>query len=563
MGETFCGVQLKKMILSSLFMVIAFCLSSTADFILAARLFGDNAMAAVNLVTPIFFVINFLSSMIGTGTTYMYSFEIGAFRSENANKFVGQGAILAVMLSILLGVILFFGRDIFFSFFDITGEIETFAREYYSLFLLAVAINPVRFLMYALVLADGGGKNGVVANFLSLFVNIVSSIILGMKFGMAGIAFGTFLGYLSSMIVFAKWIFFDSQTLKPILHISASKILKVFRLSYVYASYFLYLGFGNIILNAFFLKTFGEQNFPILSVVMSLLQFSQFLLGLSNATEPLVNIYLGEKNFDGIKKVMKISIKTQLFSGAVLIPIIFVFSANLAELFGIGDRIFAETVFAIRAIAFSMPFIAVLYLFTTYYQISGHTKTAFALSFCKDFGFYLLIPTILGLSFGIEGFFIGMMSVSIATFVIFAIILRVRHGKSFPLLLNEADIVSRDEKLNLEQVLELRDWAEAEFSKRGFNSRLTMNISLISEEVGMSIVENNPNEDPLSEFTLIFGEKMQIIIRDSGKRFDLTDEKVNSFRSFFLYSFLEGSSTKRSYLTTQNYNRHIFTLINQ
>lgn len=562
MKDTFCGVQLKKMILSSLFMVIAFCLSSTADFILAARLFGDNAMAAVNLVTPIFFVINFLSSMIGTGTTYMYSFEIGAFRSENANKFVGQGAILAVMLSILLGVILFFGRDVFFSFFDVTGEIETFAREYYSLFLLAVAINPVRFLMYALVLADGGGKNGVVANFLSLFVNIVSSIILGIKFGIAGIAFGTFLGYLSSMIVFAKWIFFDSQTLKPILHISASKILKVFRLSYVYASYFLYLGFGNIILNAFFLKTFGEQNFPILSVVMSLLQFSQFLLGLSNATEPLVNIYLGEKNFDGIKKVMKISIKTQLFSGAVLIPIIFVFSANLAELFGIGDRIFAETVFAIRAIAFSMPFIAVLYLFTTYYQISGHTKTAFALSFCKDFGFYLLIPIILGLSFGIEGFFIGMMSVSIASCVIFAIILRVRHGKSFPLLLSAADTVSRDAKLNLERVLELRDWAEAEFQKRGFDSKLTMRIALIIEEVGMSIVENNPNEEPLAELTLIFGEKIQIIIRDNGKRFDLTDEKVNSFRSFFLYSFLEGSSTDRSYLTTQNYNRHVFTLIN-
>ncbi|MBR4382144.1 MAG: hypothetical protein IKP64_01150 [Selenomonadaceae bacterium] len=302
MNKTFCGVQLKKMILSSFLMVIAYSLSSIVDFILAARLFGDNAMAAVNLVTPIFFIVNFLSSMIGTGTTYLYSFEIGAFRHENANKLVGQGAILSVMLSILLALILFFGREIFFSFFEVTGAIETFAREYYSLFLLAVAINPVRFLMYALVLADGGGKNGVIANFLSLFVNIAASIVLGMKFGIAGIAFGTFLGYLSSIFVFAKWIFFDSQTLKPILYFSASKILKVFKSSYVYASYFLYIGFGNMILNAFFLKTFGEQNFPVLSVVMSLLQFSQFLLGMANATEPLVNIYLGEKNFDGIKK---------------------------------------------------------------------------------------------------------------------------------------------------------------------------------------------------------------------------------------------------------------------
>lgn len=117
MKETFCGFRLRKMLLSALLIMIAYSLSSTADFILAARLFDDNAMAAVNLVTPIFFVIAFLSSMIGTGTTYLYSFEIGAFRHEKANKLVGQGAILAVTSSILLTAILFFqSRCIFFAF---------------------------------------------------------------------------------------------------------------------------------------------------------------------------------------------------------------------------------------------------------------------------------------------------------------------------------------------------------------------------------------------------------------------------------------------------------------
>ena len=351
--------------------------------------------------------------------------------------------------------------------------------------------------------------------------------------------------------------------MKPILYISASEILKVFKLSYVHASYYLYFGFGNMILNAFFLKTFGEQNFPILSVVMSFLQFSRILSSFAESKEPLVNIYLGEKNFDGIKKVMNIAIKTALLAGVVLIPIVFIFSANLAELFSIEEGIFSETVFAIRAIGFSMPFISVLYIFAVYYQISGYMKTAISLAFCKDFGFYLLIPMIFGLYFGLEGFFIGMMSASIVSCVIFAIFLRVRYGKRFPLLLEEADIVSQDAKLNLERVLELRDWSEAEFQKRGFDSKLTMRISLIIEEVCMSIVENNPNEEILAELTLIFGDKMQIIIRDNGKRFDLTDEAVNSFRSFFLYSFLEGSKTARSYLTTQNYNRHIFTLIKQ
>lgn len=94
------------------------------------------------------------------------------------------------------------------------------------------------------------------------------------------------------------------------------------------------------------------------------------------------------------------------------------------------------------------------------------------------------------------------------------------------MLLEEADIVSRDEKLNLERVLELSNWSEAEFQKRGFDSKITMNIALIIEEIGMSIVENNPNEETLAELTIIFGAETQIIIRDNGKRFELTDEAV-------------------------------------
>ena len=199
--------------------------------------------------------ISFLSALIATGTSYLYSFEIGAFRQEKANRLVGQGAILAVTLSILFAVILFFDREVFFSFFDVTGEIETFAREYYSLYFLSLAINPIYFLIYVIVYADGGGKNGVIAIFLKLSVNIIASILLGMKFGIAAIA------------VFAKWIFFDSQTLKPILYISVSETVRVIKYSFVSAYLYLYIGFGNMILNIFFLKRFGEQNFPILSVV--------------------------------------------------------------------------------------------------------------------------------------------------------------------------------------------------------------------------------------------------------------------------------------------------------
>ena len=116
MNETFCGFQFKKLIFSALLMMFAENLSDTVNYIIAAQILNDNAMAAVNLVAPLLYSISFLSSLIATGTAYLYSFEIGAFRQKKANKLVGQGAILAVTLSILLAVVLFFGREVFFRF---------------------------------------------------------------------------------------------------------------------------------------------------------------------------------------------------------------------------------------------------------------------------------------------------------------------------------------------------------------------------------------------------------------------------------------------------------------
>ncbi|MBR1646917.1 MAG: hypothetical protein IJ685_09085 [Selenomonadaceae bacterium] len=184
--RTFCGVQFKNMLFSALMLMLSFSLSDAVDIILSAKFFGDNAMAGVNFVMPLLFISAFIALMISTGTSYLYSFEIGKFQSENANKLVGQGAILTGIVSLLLGLIAFFYRDIFFSSFELGGEIETFAREYYSCFFLIFALNPISTFMQMIVYADGGGKNCVVATFASFFVNLAASIVLGSEFGMSG-----------------------------------------------------------------------------------------------------------------------------------------------------------------------------------------------------------------------------------------------------------------------------------------------------------------------------------------------------------------------------------------
>ena len=87
-----------------------------------------------------------------------------------------------------------------------------------------------------------------------------------------------------------------------------------------------------------------------------------------------------------------------------------------------------------------------------------------------------------------------------------------------------------------------------------------MKVGLLLEEIGMNIVENNKDTEILAELTLFFDDKPKIIIRDNGKHFDMTQDNMQSFRDYFLYNFLNAESIGNKFLTTQNYNRHIFQM---
>ena len=379
--------------------------------------------------------------------------------------------------------------------------------------------------------------------------------------GMTGIALGIFCSEVVSMVIFAHWIFFVSQTMKPVFSFSFTDTIKVFKLSYVDASLSLYIAVGNMILVMYFIQNFGQEYFPIMSMVISIFQLAVCFSGVEKATEPIVNTYLGENNFNGVVKVMKPAILMAFILGVIAIPIMWLFYEQIAETFGVADAVLiAESEIVIKTVAFAMPFVSLLYLFTIYYQINGYFKIALSVSTCKDLLFYVGFPVAFSSFVAMRGMWFGLAVVPIFTFFLFAVMIYIRYPKIFPLLAPEQDIVSRDELLDTCKVIELRDWAECEFQKRGFSSRYVMKIGLLIEEICMSVVEKNSDLKILAELTLFFERKPRIILRDNGILFDMTQDNLRSFRDFFIYNLLTEGKINKKFLETQNYNRHVFIL---
>src|SRR5574344_1466079 len=86
---------------SSVAMAIAF-IMLLSDTVIAGQFIGENAIAGVNLVLPVFSMAAFVSALFSVGTSASYSYEMGKFQKDRADEFFGQGILLAVSGGVIL-----------------------------------------------------------------------------------------------------------------------------------------------------------------------------------------------------------------------------------------------------------------------------------------------------------------------------------------------------------------------------------------------------------------------------------------------------------------------------
>jgi hypothetical protein len=275
----------------------------------------------------------------------------------------------------------------------------------------------------------------------------------------------------------------------------------------------------------------------------------------------MINIYYGEKNPDGIRKMMRHAVKAALIEGIAVAFVLVVFSHSLPKLYGIHPQFILDMCsVALRIIAPAMPLISLMFLFAVYYAVTGHLGTTMFIVLVRNLIFATLFPLAFGSIWGLNGFWAGMLSAYVLTFVLFVLYLLRKHGKKFPLLLEKKEIVSRDDMLYVESLMEIRDWAGKECDKRSISSSVRTKLEVMIEDLGMLIIEKNKNRPVLIEITISFKKDIKVVMRDDGVLYNVTDpDAALSFRSMFVSGLLKNGS-RSAYLFTQNYNRNVFTL---
>lgn len=561
---SFIKKKYRLMLLGSLLGFVATFVEEMCDAVLAGSLLGEEAVVAVELVVPAFSAIFFMCYFIARGTAAIYSREAGAFRKEKAYGAFGQGLVISLAAGVLITGLMYLLEDFYFSFYTMSAQTEQLSREYYRCICWVGMVFPLFNLLLQMVLLEGDEEVAVSAEVLVTASNFGFSIALSRSMGIAGIGLGSILANIIGILVCLLHFRKKTNSIRLRLAFDRRFLLDMFRLGSASSLVYLYASMFNFAVNKLILGRYGEEYLAAYAVAELTIGLVAVFACPMSAASPFVSVSYGERNPDGIDKVMRVARRYTMIMVVALMTVFVAFSDLLPRLYGITDPLTYEVSRGIgRVLALSFPFTAATVQFSAYYVLTGHTLLGNVMTALYSFLLPAAVMLVLSGAFGFDGLIWGYAVSQILCVLVWTLLGNARRGNgTFPLLLEPAGthITSYDLEVCPESIDALCGSLRGELSSHGAGEGLTERIVSAAGNTLRDICLEDAEKRIIAECTLMIGsDHVRMIIRDSGEVFDIrrTDSRMAALDSL-RRARAEETSGEFTSLTTISFNRNSY-----
>jgi len=305
---------------------------------------GRDALAAVGLFFPLFFIIIGVSAGIGIGAASAISKRIGAENKAEADRTATHAIVLVLIGSAIMTVLLLFSLEPILRAFG-TGAGEGTIQECINYGLPIVAFMTVFMVTGVLsniLRSEGAAKRSMYILILAAVINLVLDPFFiydyGLGWGMTGAALATVVAEGVALAVMFYWYFikkdlylrfrfrgfiFESVIIKDILRVGIPASMQMTIISVV-----------SIFMNLILLKAGGDDGVAIYSSdwrVLSILTIP--LMGIATGIVPVCAAAFGAKRYDKVKIAYTYALKLSVLLMVIVCVITIIFAAQMVYAF--------------------------------------------------------------------------------------------------------------------------------------------------------------------------------------------------------------------------------------
>lgn len=341
---------------------------------------GSNALAAINIVAPLFLLCTGIGLMFGIGASVIDSIRLAEGNVKAARIIMTQAYIAgAIIFCAVIVISLLFTRPVLYAL-GCSPALEQYATDYLLWLCPGLVFFYLQCAGMMLIRLDGSPKYAmgvqIVAAVLNIFLDWL--MVFPLDMGIKGASIATSISCIvAGVMVLAYFIFFSDKLKFYRLKLSAKSL----RLSLRNTAYMMKIGLATFIAelaigimmvtgNYMFLSYLGEAGVAAFSIGCYLFPL---IFSISNAvaqsSQPIISYNYGAGYHDRVRQALKIALVTSCVCGIVISAGMWAGAAPLTSIFlNQAEPAWALTVYGLPILGICAMFFAPNITFIGYYQ---------------------------------------------------------------------------------------------------------------------------------------------------------------------------------------------------
>ena len=379
-GKSKIGPLFRSIFFPTLLSMVFTSLLTVVDGIFVGQGVGSNALAAVNIVAPLFLVTTGIALMFGVGVSVVASIHLSQGNNKAADINVTQALVVAPMLMAILSVILYFGRIPFLRVMGCSDALLPLALQYLIPLLPGCVFILIETIGTFVIRLDGSPRFasavGIVPGILNIFLDWL--FVFPMKMGIAGSSVATTVCCAIASAMVAWYMLRRSQSVRLYrLKLSRTSLyLTVRNIGYMSRSGFSSM-LGEVAMsmimltgNYVFIRWMGEDGVAAFSVACYLYPIV-FMVNnsVAQSAQPIISFNYGAGKEDRVREAFRLSLRTAAICGLLATAVLTLGATPLISLFlQAGTKPYEIATAGLPLFAVSSVFFALNIAIIGYYQ---------------------------------------------------------------------------------------------------------------------------------------------------------------------------------------------------
>ncbi|MGG7162719.1 MATE family efflux transporter [Clostridium ihumii] len=414
-----------KYLIPSIAGMMGLSLNILFDTIFIGQGVGSEGLAALNIAIPIFNIFSSIALLLGIGGATAVSVSMGKKEYDKVNKIFTTSMIINVSIGIFLTVIGIFFTEKICYLLGATPDVLNMVKSYLGVIVWFSWAFLMSNTLTVFVRNDKNPRLAMWSMLIGNFANIVFDFVFIFIFnwGMKGAAIATTMSPVITIILLSTHFIRGNNTLKfklDKLKIDKNIINRILKNGF--PSFIMELSSGLIIFafNMSISNIEGAIGVSAYSIIANIsLVCVAIFNGIAQAIQPIISINYGAKKYERVHEALKLAIKTSVIFGAIFYASGVLFPEKIVLLFNSGDaKLMEMTCGGIKLYFIAFLFMGANIARVSYFQSIENSKASTLVSLCRGVIFVLISLLILPMILGINGVWITIPIVEVASMII-------------------------------------------------------------------------------------------------------------------------------------------------